>query len=298
MLSSMIFVFVMKSVKAAVRSYVFWSFATGVTYVLGLVIDKTVNGQFEPGHSIDCASRLSPQLNSSDYQLCVYGNYIFFLFNALFYFALEYSILYQQNIAWRCLAAGISIQFFMANVLNSSAYTVMGCIVVPLMLLITETLRFYGKLQALRITKRDSILNSQRWSRVLSESRQDLEDISRELLQAYDCTVLDRSAAMGKWSRATSVAAQPPSIRQPIHNFDDLYNAACAANSTFQAWIESFFASGLPSTIFLYFDEHQSIDNVKHQLHFEHFHGVVMRGPVKHPERSIAKVIFSLHSFV
>ena len=296
MLSSMIFVFVMKSVKAAVRSYVFWSFATGVTYVLGLVIDKTVNGQFEPGHSIDCASRLSPQLNSSDYQLCVYGNYIFFLFNALFYFALEYSILYRQNVAWRCLAAGISIQFFMANVLNSSAYTVMGCIVVPLMLLITETLRFYGKLQALRITKGDSILNSQRWSRVLSESRQDLEDISRELLQAYDCTVLDRSAAMGKWSRATSVAAQPPSIRQPIHNFDDLYNAACAANSTFQAWIESFFASGLPSTIFLYFDEHQSIDNVKHQLHFEHFHGVVMRGPVKHPERSIAKVLRNIFS--
>jgi hypothetical protein len=298
MLSSMIFVFIMKSVKAAVRSYVFWSFATGVTYVIGLVLDKTVNGQFEPEHSIDCASRLSPLLNSSDYKLCVYGNYIFFIFNALFYFALEYSILFRQNIAWRCLAAGISIQFFMANVLNSSAYTVIGCIIVPLMLLITETLRFYGQLQALRITKRDAVVNSQRWRRVLSESRKDLEDISQELLQAYSCTVLDRSANMGKWSRATSVAAEPPSIRQPIHDFDDLYNAACAVNSTFQAWIESLFSSGLPSTIFLYFDEHQSIDNVKHQLHFEHFHGMVMRGPVKHPERSIAKVLqkcFSCH---
>ena len=296
MLSAMIFVFVMKSVKAAVRSYVFWSFVTGVTYVVGFVIDKTINGKYEPGDSIDCASRISPRLDSANYKLCVYGNYVFFLFNAAFYFALEYSILFRQDIAWRCLAAGISIQFFMATALNASAYTVMGCIVVPLMLLITETLRFYGKLQALRITKGDSALNSQRWMRVLSESRQDLEDISRELLQAYNCTVLDRSVSMGVWSRATSVAAQPPPIRQPIHNFDELYNAACAVNSTFQAWIESFFVSDLPSTIFLYFDDHQNTDNLKHQLHFEQFHGLVTRGPVKHPERSIAKVLHKRRS--
>ncbi len=130
------------------QSYVFWRFATGVAYLLGLVIDKTVNGQFEPGHSIDYASRISHELTSADYMLCVYGNYILLLFNALFYFALEYSILFRQNIVWRCLAAGISIQFFMADVLNSSAYTVMGCIVVPLMLLITETLRFTANCKA------------------------------------------------------------------------------------------------------------------------------------------------------
>ncbi len=94
----------------------------------------------------------------------------------------------------------------------------------------------------------------------------------------------------------TSVAAEPPPIRQPIRNFDELYNAACAVNSTFQAWIESFFVSDLPSTIFLYFDDHQSTDNLKRQLHFEHFHGVVSRGPVKHPERSIAKVLHKRRS--
>ncbi len=292
MLSSMIFVFAMKSVKAAVRSYIFWSFATGVMYVLGFIIDKTINGKYEPGESMDCASRNSPQLDSSNYKNCVYGNYIFFGFNAFFYFALEYSILFRQNILWRCLAAGISIQFIMAAALSPSAYTVMGCIVVPLMLLITETLRFYGNLQAFRITKGDSVVNSQRWKQVLSESRQDLEDISRELLKSYNCTVLDRSAALGKWRPGTSVAVQPPSVRQPIHDFDELYNSACAVNSTFQAWIESFFVSDLPSSIFLYFDDHQITDNLKHQLHFEHFHGVVTKGPVKHPERSIAKVCY------
>ena len=90
--------------------------------------------------------------------------------------------------------------------------------------------------------------------------------------------------------------SRAPPIRQPIHNFDELYNAACAVNSTFQAWIESFFVSDLPSTIFLYFDDHQNTDNLKHQLHFEQFHGLVTRGPVKHPERSIAKVLHKRRS--
>jgi hypothetical protein len=160
-------------------------------------------------------------------------------------------------------------------------------------LAVTETLRVYGTLQALQVTKEDSILNANRWKQAIaksSQSRQHFEQIAQKLNASFKHTILDRSLDMGKWSPVTRVTKKPPLIRQPIKDFDELYYIACVFNNTFQTWIESFFGSEIPSANFLYFDENVSVDHLHQHLRFKTFNGLVSRGPVKLPERAIAKV--------
>jgi hypothetical protein len=86
------------------------------------------------------------------------------------------------------------------------------------------------------------------------------------------------------------VAKRPALIQQPIRDFDELYTVASVVNNTFQTWVESFFGSDTPSANFVYVDDRDNIEHLHEHLRFESFHGNVSRGPVKLPERAIAKV--------
>ncbi len=293
---AMIFVFVFNSLKAAFRTWVFWCFMTGTGVAVGFILDKIVNGKFEFGDSKFCAASFSPQLRSGDYAWCVHYNYAYFGVNATFYWVLTWCILFRQNVVWRSLTVGITIQLILSTYSDSQTGAsitsgILGCIFVPSVLAITETLRFYGSLQALQITKRDSITNAKHWQHVLADSKSDLEQMAQQLYDSFDSSVLDRSSDLGKYGSAASVTKRPAPIQQPIRDFDELYTVASVVNNTFQTWVESFFGSDTPSSTFLYVDEHDNIEHLHQHLRFESFHGIVSRGPVKLPERAIAKVI-------
>jgi hypothetical protein len=290
-----------KSFKAAISSWEFWCFATGTAFVIGFVLDKYVNGKFEFGESKNCAANLkSSQLHTEEYSRCVHLFFVYFGLNAGFYWVLTYCILFRQDVVWRCLCIGISLQILMSIFVDSSWLTVkiLGCIFVPFCLAVTETLRFYGSLQALQITKNDAIANAKRWLHVLAESRQDLVSMTQKLSESFDDSIYDRSSDLGKYGSAARVAKKPAPIRQPIKDFDDLYKVASFVNNTFQTWVESFFASDVPSANFLYVDDHDNIDHLHQHLRFESFRGIVSRGPVKLPERAIAKVTCLHHLHV
>jgi len=197
--------------------------------------------------------------------------------------------MFRQNVVWRTLTIGISLQIIMNLFLGSpSTFQILGCFFV--LVAVTEILRFYGIMQASQITKRDRIINAKNWEQVLEESRQDVEQTAQKLYKSFDLTILDQFSKMGTWSSGKKCAKSPPPIRQPIKDFDELYNVASVVNNTFQTWIESFFGSEMPSANFLYFDDHESMEHLHQHLRFESFRGFVSRGPVKLPERAIAKV--------
>jgi hypothetical protein len=294
MLTSMFCLFVLKSVKAAFRSYIFWSFITSVSYFAGFIIDKVDDGSFHLDLSKDCAGRVSSQLDISRYKFCVHVNYVFFGFSAFFYLVLEYCLLLRQNIVWKCVAIGFTVQYIIATALNPNMYTYLGCTLLPLMLFMTEVLRFYGKVQASEITKFDTFTQEKKWSQVLAESLKDLEEISQKLSASFDTVIVDRSTDVGEWDPAITVSKALPPIHQPIKNIDDLYNVACELNTTFQAWIASYFLFEASPAMFLYDDGRETCLHSKHSLHRGSFQGTVQKGPVKRPQRAIAKV----HDFI
>jgi len=300
------FMWGMNSTRFAFRAWCIGSFTTGASYVIGCILDKIVNGKIELGDSKDCASNFSPQLYATKYASCVYYKFAYFGFNAACYWALWYCLLCRQNIVWRCLTVGLTVQLIMATYIDSTTGTmttweIVGCIFVPCVLAVTETLRVYGTLQALQVTKEDSISNAKRWKQAIAESsqsRQHFEQMAKLLNASFNHTILDRSSDMGKWISPARVTKKPPPIRQPIKDFDELYYIACVFNNTFQLWIESFFGSEIPSAIFLHFDENVSVDHLHQHLRFKTFNGLVSRGPVKLPERAIAKVTYLCISLV
>ena len=293
--SSLCFVHFFNSLKAAIRSWVVGSFMTGVGFVVGFILDKFFKGKFELSESKSCASYFSPSLYPNKYSSCIYYLYAYAVFNALFYLVLFYLILYRQNVVWRSLLIGVTVQIIMTASITSSTdplflIQILGCFFVPGILAVTEILRFYGRLQALQITKRDSVINAKNWERVLEDSRQDLKQTAQELNALFDFKIVDNSSDLGTWNPQKTLAKSPPPICQPITDFDELYNIASVFNNTFQAWIESFFGSEVPSANFLYVDDYDSTEHLHQHLQFESFRGFVSRGPVKLPERAIAKV--------
>jgi hypothetical protein len=298
MLFAMCSVFIFKSLKAAFRSWVFWSFMTGLGCLLGFILDKIVDGNFAWDYSKDCAASKSPKLFPAMYASCVQFNYAYFAFNTAFYWVMTYCILLRQNVVWRCLVIGITLQIMLAAYIDSTSgemttmltLEILGCFFVPSCLAITEILRFYGTLQALQITKQDSINNTRRWKQVLDESGTDVEQMAQMINQSFDHAILDRSPELGTYLFSTRALKKCAPIRQPIKDFDELYDIASVINNTFQAWVESFFGSDSPSALFLYLDDQESTDHLHEHLRFRCFHGTVSRGPVKLPERAIAKV--------
>jgi hypothetical protein len=138
----------------------------------------------------------------------------------------------------------------------------------------------------------DNQINSQRWTEVLNGSRDDLEKLAKILIDKFDHTILDRSSDLGKYESGSGVAKKPAMIQQPINNFDELYKIASIVNITFQTWIETLFSPGADPTAFLFVEGLGSIDRIRERLRFKPFNGLgaVQRGPVKVPDRAIAKV--------
>jgi hypothetical protein len=290
---------VLGSNKASFQAWIFGCFTFGSGFLAGIPVDKILDSKVSWADSKICSSiyQLSPVLDPRRYESCVYFLFFYFGFSAILGFVLVCCLMFRQSIFWRICVVGFSVRIWLATAFDYSANkesiaSAMGCILFPMTLIVTETLRFYGKLQALQITTNDAIVNSIGWENILDDSREDLKKMAETLSNAYGHTVVDRSMDLGKWISGTTVKPLP--IRQPITDFDELYKVASVINNTFQIWIESFFGSDLSSATFLYLDDVDNLQDLQNQLRKETFHGFVSRGPVKLPERAIAKVFQSI----
>jgi hypothetical protein len=297
MLFSILLVHIFNSVNGALRAWVFWTFMIGASTVGGFFLDKFVDGKFNWEYSKDCATSFSPQESPAKYTACVYYYYAFFGYNTVLAWVFTYCTLFRQDLVWRSVTIGVSVQIIMAasKYVDPSTDSVTpagiaGFLFVLGCLAWTEMLRFYGSLQALQITNDDSKINSKRWEEVLKGSRKDLNEMAQTLIEEFDNSILDRSSDLGKYTSASGVTKKPAMIQQPINNFDELYKIASIVNTTFQTWIETFFSSDADPITFLFVEGLDNIDHIREHLRFKPFVGVVKRGPVKLPDRAIAKV--------
>jgi hypothetical protein len=291
---------VLGSTKAAFRVWIFGCFSFGAGFLVGNLLDKMVDNNVLWADSKLCVSvyNISPHVDPRAYVSCVAFQYVYSVYNAMLGFTLAISLIFCQKHFWRIGFIGFSVRVWMTTAYDYSANQASSrlifiSLIFPVTLIFTETLRIYGKLQALQIANEDEIALSNKWNEVTSEnskSRLDLDQMAQKLNESFDSTVLDHSVKMGAWITKTIVSTKPPPIHQPINDFDELYSVASIVNNTFQIWIESFFGCDQPSASFLYLDELGDMDNLQDHLRFESFHGVVSRGPVKLPERAIAKV--------
>jgi hypothetical protein len=305
MLFSILLVHIFNSVNGAIRAWVFWTFMIGASTVGGFFLDKFEDGNFNWEYSKDCAASFSPQEYPAKYSACVYYYYAFFGYNTALAWVFTYCTLFRQDLVWRSVTIGISVQIIMAaskfvdpSTESITPAGILGFVFVLGCLAWTEMLRFYGSLQALQITYDDNQMNSERWIEVLKGSSKDLEILAQTLIKEFDHSILDRSSDLGKYISGSGVTKKPAMIQQPINNFDELYKIASIVNITFQTWIETFFSSDADPITFLFVEGLDNIDHIREHLRFkpcphraaQPFIGAVQRGPVKVPDRAIAKV--------
>jgi hypothetical protein len=295
MISSIALVHVFNSFNGAVRAWIFWTVMIGISCVVGFVLDKIEDGKFKWNYSRDCTASFPPQLYPTRYAECVIYYYPFFAYNTILYWLLAYYLLFRQDLVWICVTIGISLQVVIASLKYVDPATdsitplgLLASIFILSMLGFTELLRFYGSLQALQITKKDSMKHSNNWKHFKDD--EDLKVMAQNFNNEPLRNILDRSLDLGKYRSAQKAPKKASAIQQETKNFDELYKTASVVNTCFQTWIESFFTSDSAPENFLYVEECDNIENLYEHLRFEKsFTGVVFRGPVKLPERAIAK---------
>jgi hypothetical protein len=288
----------LESTESIYRSWVLGVFLVGAGFLIGNLLDKTEDMTISWTDSRICKSlyMISPQLHPQDYQSCVVYEYAYFGGNAVFMFGLVYCLLYRQRIFWRTLCSAFIMRVWVGTAYDryrdneSYKASIVVCIAFPLTLIFTETLRIYGEFQALQIAKDDTESLSELWKSVLEKNSEAFRTLS-EKLHKFAGTVMDDSSDMGEWAPDTTIKKSPPPIHQPIADFDELYNVATSINDSFQAWIESIFQPDVSSSAYLHFERNGMQNLQKHLSELEtSLKGRVLRGPVKLPERAIAKV--------
>jgi hypothetical protein len=168
-------------------------------------------------------------------------------------------------------------------------------------LIVTEALKYYGTLQAIQLIQGTKMILSEIWKSKDEEELKHLQSLAdcvqKECEQSP--TVLDKSKKLGKWEtpaqhsaclrpfafRCCSSSVEPPEIHQETSDFDELYRRAACLNDTFQLWIESFFNEFAQSSEYVYEMPHHADQFKENRLK-----GETIRGPVKRPDRAIAKV--------
>ena len=283
---------VFKSVPAGHRAHTIGAMLTAVASAVAIYLDKLREGKFDWSYSSDCATLFS-DFAAIGYKRCVTTRYVYFGYLALLYFIIAICVYLKQELVFRWVMVGVSLQLFMTTAFDYMTDSVTfidigGCILWPVLLMIAEVMKHYGSLKAMRFVKADKLINDRKWRDVCKGHNSHLKKISDQLETFGHDHILDRSSKLGKWSIGQKTA--PPSVHQPTSDFDELYDIAIAVNDKFQSWIESFFQSEQSGQHqrYLWFDA--STPSASHH-HAELFSGRVIRGPVKTPERAIAKVI-------
>jgi hypothetical protein len=262
-----------KSIRHARYALFFGYVFIGISCVASVTIDQLVDGEIMWDYSNFCALNF----HASKMQLCLQYVYVVSYWQGIFYAVLAPCILSKQEWVWRGWNMGTSVHV----ILNLCYLVLLGhaqfgdylaCVAMPSLLLVTEFLKFYGTLQAIQSTQEGKRKLTKVWDKLKQEHEKHLKEISKfvdDTCSSKSFCILNRSKDLGKWK--VRAWAEPPKIRQPESDFDELYLRAVSLNDTFQTWIESFFA------------EHSDPSA-------PHFKGKTIRGPVKRPHRAIAKV--------
>ncbi len=315
----------LKSIRLARLALVIGYFMMGLScFASVIVVDKLVDGHIVWDHSDYC----SLYFDYSKLDLCGRTLYAYMVWQGMFHFLLAPCTLWRQEWVWRGFMSGTSVQTILNAVFssmlgNATILDYLGAFLVPLLLIGSEFFKFYGTLQAIQMGQKSNSKLSCIWKVIQStkvagpESEKNYGDTLRDLASKVDeaCKanpmVIDRSKDMGKWQTPVLVAVEPPKIRQPISDFDELYRSAIVFNDTFQKWIESFFDRRSNPSHFVHRwspsprrsqPQHRSITppsgclaaaqpSQQHAAETLKFQGEAVRGPVKRPHRSIAKVL-------
>jgi hypothetical protein len=286
-----------KSISAGHRAHSFGVMLTAVACISAVVVDKLRDSKLDWVYSADC-SNLFSDLDMNGYKKCVIYRNVYFSYLALMHFVVAFFILSKQELVFRGVMVGVSIQLFMTTAFDYSLTNTLtfinvgGCVLWPLLLILAEIMKHYGSLKALRIVKYDKCFNDMKWRAISTESEAQriLEAISDQLNTfGHASSIIDHSSTLGKWKNIPATRLRY--IYQPTSNFDELYDIAVAVNDKFQSWIESYFQSeqSRRNHSFVWFDASTSYH------HSKTFSGSVIRGPVKTPERAIAKVTMRLN---
>jgi hypothetical protein len=265
----------------------------GLASFASILIDQLFDKKIVWGSSSYCLTNY----HKSQSQVCLQFLYILLCWQGFFYVVLAPFILYKQELVWRGWNIGISLYAIVNLVskiyLDSAEFgDYLASTAFPSILVGTEFLKFYGSLQAIRLTDRNKAILCRSWKDILDDPQKHifLQNLVKCVREACpeDSMVLDCSKDLGKWRSATDASVAPPAILQATSNFDELYRRANSLNDTFQLWIESFFDDTPNPREFVYM---MSRDGKRTHIPFK---GAAIRGPVKRPHRAIAKVFVCL----
>lgn len=311
----LIILHVFKSIRYARFAMFFGFLLIGLASFASVTIDQLVDGEIISGHSNFCALNF----HASKMQLCLQYMYVVHYWQGLFYLILAPCILIKQEWVWRSWNICTSVYFS----LNLSYMVLLGhagfgdylpSVALPCLLLVTEFLKFYGTLQAIRSTQKGKKKLTEVWDELYKKHENDLKEIAKFVsgkCSSSSFAILDRSKDLGKWKARAQT--EPPQIRQPTSDFDELYLRASTFNDYFQIWIESIFSDPENWRSFLYEETPQenlqlaeaatateateaTEEAEKERKKETPLNGKAIRGPVKRPHRAIAKVCKSLHS--
>jgi hypothetical protein len=299
--------FFANGLKKHYLAYAFWPFGLSLialSNVAGAYLDKRHNGQFEWPHSNYCSNYPVSDFKYG-YAFCVNSQYAYFGWNFFLYLSIMCSVIWKQEHSFRVLIIGSTLQIWLSSFLDDTMGIfrnpqLVACILVPSVLVVTETLRVYGHLKAVDITTQDKKELRKCWNALLKECKdcaktrkneqklderknvcshnlKDFEELEMKLC-AFDPSkiIVDHSRHLGRWY--SQFKPYPcHRIRQPINDLDTLLHRAVEINDVFQIWMESLF------------DSSKTLDPSGCQERSA-FKGRVTRGPVKRLDRIISKV--------
>lgn len=304
---------VFNSIRSARKVLLFTFTLTALASIAAVVVvDKFVNGRIVWDYSRSCSQYLNSELKHR-YGTCIAYQFSYNSWQAFLFLLVGAFVLWKQEWVWRLLCFGCSTLAFINLIFqillqSEGPFDYFIVLSISAVLIVTEALKYYGTLQAIQLIQGTKTILSELWKSFCKDK--ELE----HLLLLADCvqkeceqspTVLDKSKKLGKWEtpaqhtaclrpftfRCGSSSVEPPEIHQETSDFDELYRRAACLNDTFQLWIESFFNEFTQPSGYVYKMPHHADEFKKNRLK-----GQTIRGPVKRPDRAIAKVCcFACH---
>jgi hypothetical protein len=259
---------VLKSIQLGRLVMVIGFTAVAIACIAVIFIDKIENNTIIWGQSLYC----SKFYEASKFSTCVLYLYVYYVWQGAVWLCIAILINWRQEQCWRWGWIGITIQnsislvFFL--IVGDVGVIAIGAVVIfPVLLIGTELLKFYGTLQAIRLTKESKAALSKVWRRIKNGEKKtpddekcgSLTELAKFVKKSCQDSpfVLDRSKDLGKW-KAGHVAVEPPLIHQPTSDFDELYGSAVLFNDVFQQWIESVFTRKGDASRFLYINREKT----------------------------------------
>jgi hypothetical protein len=288
---------VFNSIRSA-RKVLFFTFTlTGLAAIAAVVVvDKLLNSRIVWDYSRYCVKFVNSE-RTYRFATCIAYQFSYFSWQAFLFLLVGAFVLWKQEWVWRLLCFGCSIlaliniifQIFLGEEGLFDYFIVLS---ISSVLIVTEVLKYWGTLQAIQLIHGTKIELDKIWDSMDDEELECLKSLSKCVGKQCKKSpmVLDVSKKLGKW-KTSAHSVEPPEIHQETSDFDELYLRAASFNDTFQLWIESFFNESAQSRGYVYKMPHHA-DQFKECT----LKGKIIRGPVKRPDRAIAKVCcFTCH---